>query len=45
MLQVANAGVTESLGFIPPTLVDGKPVQPNLTTLEVNFFGALCSTP
>jgi NAD(P)-dependent dehydrogenase (short-subunit alcohol dehydrogenase family) len=41
---VANAGVMEAGRFVgAPLGADGKPVKPNLTTLDINLTGALYS--
>jgi hypothetical protein len=42
-IQVVNAGVTEVSSFQTINLVNGKPVKPNLTTLDVNLIGAVYS--
>lgn len=40
-IVVPNAGVTEGVPFDHVNLVDGRPIKPKLTTLDVNLTGVV----
>ncbi|PFH49765.1 hypothetical protein AMATHDRAFT_76024 [Amanita thiersii Skay4041] len=43
-IVVANAGIAETTPFTAVKLVNGRPVKPNLLTVDVNLIGLLYTT-